>query len=222
MILQAGERNSDPEKVMQELLNTVASIYCAFHPHPSLGTIAGELKLNPLKVRKLLITAGVYESEIADEVNAFYRDGKHVEEIMALTGLSRASVHSYLPHTKIIYKASEISVTAERLRKYRERKNAVEALQNNMTVEALWTTLIAFEGYPFYTVKGLKFTYSIKGKELFVSRKEKSITKATVELAFVKAVELDGKVSGPKKIRCFGASYLYSVFVRLGVTEEGV
>lgn len=32
----------------------------------------------------------------------------------------------------------------------------------------------------------------------FVSRKEEWITKATIELAFEKAIELKGKVSGPK------------------------
>ena len=40
----------------------------------SLQTIADTLSLNPIKVRKLLITAGVYESEIADVVNASFEE----------------------------------------------------------------------------------------------------------------------------------------------------
>ena len=94
------KRNYDPAKVMQELLDTVVSIYGASQPHPSLSVIADELGLNPIKVRKLLITAGVYESEIADKANEYHREGKSVEEIMLLTGRSRASVHSYLPYRK--------------------------------------------------------------------------------------------------------------------------
>ena len=45
----------------------------------SLQTIGDELGLNPIKVRKLLITAGVYESEVAEKVkNTFeeYRETK--------------------------------------------------------------------------------------------------------------------------------------------------
>ena len=34
----------------------------------SLRSIADALTLNPIKVRKLLITAGVYESEVAEKV----------------------------------------------------------------------------------------------------------------------------------------------------------
>lgn len=34
----------------------------------SLQAIADELSLNPIKVRKLLITAGVYESDVTEKV----------------------------------------------------------------------------------------------------------------------------------------------------------
>lgn len=52
---------------------------------------------------------------------------------------------------------------------------------------------------------------------MFVSRKSKSITQATVFMAFRKAMELGGVVAGPKKLGTFGASYLYPVFVRIGI-----
>lgn len=51
----------------------------------------------------------------------------------------------------------------------------------------------------------------------FVDRKEKSITKSTVELAFEKVLEMEERVPGPKKLGCFGGSYLYPVFIWLGV-----
>ncbi len=89
---------------------------------------------------------------------------------------------------------------------------------------ALWDALIAWQGEMFYTAKGLAFTYSIRerrdgalGGEMFISRKEKSITQSTVFMAFHKALELGGSVEGPKKLGTFGASYLYPVFIRLGV-----
>lgn len=42
-----------------------------------------------------------------------------------------------------------------------------------------------------------------------MDRKEKSITRATVELAYRRAVELGENATGPKKLGVFGASYLY-------------
>ena len=56
--------------------------------------------------------------------------------------------------------------------------------------------------------------------ELFVSTKEKFITRSTVMKAYRRAVELDGVVPGLKKLGTFGASYLYSIFQRLGVIKE--
>jgi len=40
----------------------------------SLQAIGEELGLNPIKVRKLLITAGVYESEVAEKVQATFQE----------------------------------------------------------------------------------------------------------------------------------------------------
>ncbi len=99
------------------------------------------------------------------------------------------------------------------------RKAAVERLSEEPTFENLWAAILQFQSYPFRTAKGLEFTYTVKGGEMFVDRKEKSITKATVELAWNRARELEGIVSGPKKLGAFGASYLYPVFVQLGVIK---
>lgn len=86
--------------------------------------------------------------------------------------------------------------------------------------QMLWDALARRAGQPFCTAKGLAFCYGIRGNEMFVSRKDKSITYATVRLAFHTAVALQAAgmpVSGPKKLGTFGASYLYPVFRALGV-----
>lgn len=69
-------------------------------------------------------------------------------------------------------------------------------------------------------MKGLEYTYQIRGNEMFVSRKTKSITKASVDLALEKIIELSGKVAGPKKLKCFGASYLYPIFIEMGLIKS--
>lgn len=99
----------------------------------SLQTIGDALALNPIKVRKLLITAGVYESEVAEKVkNTFeeYRETKDYKTSILSTAntlkLSKASVTSYLPYKKGVYFPStekeQISVGAERQRRFRAMK----------------------------------------------------------------------------------------------------
>lgn len=224
--------NYNPDQVMQEFMAAVADAFGSYDDRedktfPGLNAVAAEFGITALKARKLLITAGVYSTALSRQVAELYTDGAKVDQIMKLTGLSRASVHSYLPYTKIPYNLEELSANAERIRLYRERKRRCEEFQSSLPAlagqsrqeqeDALWNLLIYIQGCVFLTAKGLKFSYKIKGGEMFVNRKSKSITQATVFMAFRKAMELGGVVAGPKKLGTFGASYLYPIFVRLGV-----
>lgn len=98
----------------------------------------------------------------------------------------------------------------------------LEAMPAAEQENALWNMLETMQGTDFYTAKGLEFSYAIRGGEMFVSRKEKSITQATVFAAYRQLRRLgEGKlpaaVSGPKKLGTFGASYLYPVFRKIGL-----
>lgn len=87
----------------------------------------------------------------------------------------------------------------------------------------MWDAIVAYAGYPFATENGLPLKYTVEGGEIFFNRKAKSVTKATVMKAFHQArtiQELEGGVSGPKKLGTFGASYLYPVFLRIGVCSR--
>ena len=128
----------------------------------SLRSLADELNISLLKLRKLLITADVFTSDICTEINDLYQSGKKIPEIMKLTGFSRASVHSYLPYTKGIYNAAEISLNAERCRTYKIRQEQVRLLKEIPSVENLWQAVIAFQDYPFKTATGLPFRYKLK------------------------------------------------------------
>ena len=97
--------DNNPSAILQNQIEQAVALYRT-EEHPSLQTIANELDLNPIKVRKLLITAGVYKSEVADQVNRVFtkhRDSglSHTEAIAATMkelNLSKASVTSYLPY----------------------------------------------------------------------------------------------------------------------------
>lgn len=90
------------------------------------------------------------------------------------------------------------------------------------TEELIWKTLVLFQKEEFLTAKGLEFTYYIRGNEMFVSRKDKSITRSSVSVSAEAAVAIQRKglkVTGPKKLGTFGASYLYPIFMRIGVID---
>ncbi len=221
----------DPEQVTRDFMSAVADAFGFYDDRmddtaPGLNAVAAEFGITSLKARKLLITAGVYSTALYRRIAGLAAAGYKIEQIMKETGLGRASVHSYLPYTKIPYNLAKLSANAERIRLYRERKQWCEEFCANTGVlnqagqeEALWELMSRLAGCVFLTAKGLKFTYKIRGGEMFVNRKSKSITQATVFMAFRKAMELGGVVDGPKKSGTFVASYLYPVFVRIGVVR---
>ena len=87
---------------------------------------------------------------------------------------------------------------------------------------ALWNTLLNNQGKTFTTSgrgarTGIQFTYIIRGAEMFVSTRSKSITRASILLAYHK---VKGKeITGPKMIGVHGDSYIFAVFKGLGVIE---
>ena len=105
------------------------------------------------------------------------------------------------------------------------RGAACDRLRENPAPEQLWAALSLFQNCPFRTARDHEFTYTIRGGELFVSRKEKSVTRSSVDMALKRVLELGGgslpaRVSGPKKLGVFGASYLYPIFARLGMIQK--
>lgn len=85
------------------------------------------------------------------------------------------------------------------------RERIFQETEREKAQDYLWNELVLLQSQTFRTVKGLEYIYQIRGNEMFVSRKTKSITKASVDLALEKIIELSGEVAGPKKLKCFGA-----------------
>ena len=91
-------------------------------------------------------------------------------------------------------------------------------VSEDMSEAQLWAVMQSLSGRTFMTAKGLQFTVTLAGNELFVSRKRKSITRATVWRAYMRLLELQARgevVDGPKKLGTFGASYLYAIFIAI-------
>ncbi len=97
---------------------------------------------------------------------------------------------------------------------------------SKVSLEDLWDVITAHQGEGFFTKKGLPFTYTIKGGELFTDRRERSITRSTFEKAYEKlrldrAVEgAPARIVGPKTLNMYGAPYIWAVFMGIGLIEE--
>lgn len=231
----------NPSAILQNQMDTAVDLYSTVD-HPSLQNIADELDLNPIKVRKLLITAGVYKSDAADQVQKVFNKHRasglsHTEAIAATMrelNLSKSSVTSYLPYEKGVYFPVEtdgknLSVGAERIRRMRKREKILEELRAEQSEDALWAAVIAFQGYKFRTYSGLVFSYSLKKgrgdtytKELFIDRREnsKSLAWSSVLLAFHNILSIGSVVDRPKALGDIrGVTYIYAMFYRFGLID---
>ena len=231
----------NPSAILQNQMDTAVALYSTAD-HPSLQTIANELDLNPIKVRKLLITAGVYKSDATDQVQSVFNKHRvyglsHTEAIAATMrelNLSKASVTSYLPYEKGVYFPTEadsnnLSVGAERIRRMRKREKIIERVKTEQTEEALWAAVIAFQSYKFRTDSGLVFSYSLKKgrgdtytKELFIDRREnsKSLAWSSVLLAFHNIPSIGCVIDRPKALGDIrGVTYIYAMFYRFGLID---
>ena len=230
-----GRKKLKPEydagKNLKEQMDAAVALY---EEDCSLQSIADALNLNPIKVRKLLITAGVYESEVAEKVqDTFeeYRKTQNYKDAILSTAntlqLSKASVTSYLPYQKGVYFQStekeKISVGAERQRRYR----AMKRWRADPTEENFWGVVLAYAGVKFKTYSGLSFSYEVrKGrngeytKELWIDRREKSKS-----LAWSSIVLALGNIKGeivdrPKALGDIrGVTYIYGIFYRFGLID---
>ena len=230
-----GRKKLKPEYDAGENLKEQMDAAVAFYDSEmSLQAIGDELGLNPIKVRKLLITAGVYESEVAQKVQDTFEEYREIQDyktsILSTANalqLSKASVTSYLPYQKGVYFPStekeKISVGAERQRRYRTMKR----WRTDPTEENFWGVVLAYSGVRFKTYSGLPFTYEVrKGrngeytKELWIDRREKSKSLAWSSVLLALKNIKGEVVDRPKAMGDIrGVTYIYGMFYRFGLID---
>ena len=231
-----GRKKLKPEydagKNLKEQMESAVALYDS---EMSLQAIGDELGLNHIKVRKLLIMAGVYESEVAEKVQDTFEEYRETQDyktsILSTANtlkLSKASVTSYLPYRKGVYFTStaekgKISVGAERQRRYR----AMKRWRDEPTEENFWGVVLAYTGVKFKIYSGLPFSYEIKKgrngeytKELWIDRREnsKSLAWSSVRLALGHIKKVGEVVERPKALGDIrGVTYIYGMFYRFGL-----
>ena len=132
------KNNPDYDAVVLSRKLMDALVYDYNHPGageavPSTGKmqitkLAKKHGMSVLKVRKLLVSAGELRTEQSREIHRLKAEGKSVTEIMNKTGFSRATINSWLPYSKIIYRMEEVSPNAIRMKRHREKVKAEKVL----------------------------------------------------------------------------------------------
>ena len=96
--------------------------------HMSLESFRRELReihgieLSTAKIRKILITGGLWTTERSREVAELFEQYGNVNRVADELGLSIGLVTTYLPYQRIVYDLDEKSGNARRINRWRERR----------------------------------------------------------------------------------------------------
>ena len=100
----------DAGENLKEQMDAAVALY---EEDCSLQSIADALALNPIKVRKLLITAGVYESEVAEKVQDTFEEYRETQNYKESHPLNRKYSSTFQSLRHLIPAISERRVLPE-------------------------------------------------------------------------------------------------------------
>ena len=101
----------------------------AYKECKSLKQIATDLHLSEVKVRRILITAGLWRSKTSDAIQELLDQNLSVAEVAEKLCITEKNVQAYMPYRKGAYSKEDASVSANRSRLYRERCQTAAANQ---------------------------------------------------------------------------------------------
>ena len=142
---------------------------------PSMNSVAEEMGVTIIKLKRLLITGGFYSSTTSRAVQEKVAYGMSMDQICEELNIRPASFYANIPYSKGAYNLNEPSLCSDQNVRYRERKNAVQQLQAAIATGAveeqrlrLWEAICLFQNYPFTTTGrgkekngAIKFKYTV-------------------------------------------------------------
>lgn len=131
---------------------------------PSLRDVARQWGISIPKARQLLITSGLYSTNMSRKVKIMHENGMEIAEIAKKLHISTSSVSCYLPYKMHAYGMSAEIKKTDESRKYRLRKRAIIQLNEDKSKESLLHALRVFEGYHFGRGFSEKALYYIEAK----------------------------------------------------------
>lgn len=96
----------------------------------SCEAIADRLHISAQKVKRILITAGLYQTPRTEEITAMRDRGMSVEEIAEELKITVAAVQANLPYIKGQYRAEYPTKNAMAIRRSRDKKQEGTDEQN--------------------------------------------------------------------------------------------
>lgn len=114
-----GVGDSHPDPKFND--NLYLDIIKTYLDTESVKLTAEELHTTPVKVRKVLITEGLWFSKTSLEIQHYLNLGKTTAEIADILSTTEKAVQQYLPYTKGLYNKDNPSVAAVNSADYRER-----------------------------------------------------------------------------------------------------
>lgn len=115
----------------KELYNRIIDEYLLTK---SVKKVVENLNTNTIKVRRVLITEGLWDSQTSRNVGALHNAGKSAKEIATELCMSEKNVQSYLPYTRGAYGGAK-SLDAKRSNEYRKRME--QAANNQVAMKGL-------------------------------------------------------------------------------------
>ena len=127
---------------------------------------AKELGVSVGKVRKMLITLGLWSNYTSDKVGKLYKEGLTVSEIAEKLSISEKTVNAYLPYSKGDYLGDDRSDNALRLEKMREIKKVatisdrvlLTKVEYNIIEPSTRDILVSYGFFQFNLSKLMKLT----------------------------------------------------------------
>ena len=118
--MSIGIHTAQIREYMDERKDLYEQIIKEYKKTGSVLKVVKNLHTNTIKVRRILITEGLWASKTGRNVGVLFREGMSVNEIAKELGISEKNVQSYVPYTRGAY-GGEKSNDAVRSKRYRDR-----------------------------------------------------------------------------------------------------
>lgn len=101
----------------------IARRVCAIYQEEnSIKAVSRFTDLSEWTVRKILITAGLYDSERVRQINELRAQGKTISEIAELLNITTSMVTGYIPYQRAMYCGLNKTTNAQKIAQWRRRK----------------------------------------------------------------------------------------------------
>lgn len=107
----------------------VKAVVDSYTTNNSILETAKATGVSTVKVRKILITEGLWESDTSKKIGELLNEGMTTEEIANTLYMSIKNVQAYMPYERGVYGGEELSKEAIRSDKYRNRMKKATSMQ---------------------------------------------------------------------------------------------